>query len=1108
MLNTSSPHLITTIRFLWIASFCVVFSTQAIANTVKSASELDYPPFSIVLDDGSASGFSVELMRESLRMMGHTVTYEVRPWAEIKNDLEQGHLEALPLVGRTPEREKAFDFTTPYLKLYGAVFVRNTENAIKKVTDLSGRRVAVLKGDNAEEFLRRSHITDQLITTSSFKEAFLQLSTAEVDAVVAQRLVGLNLIEKLKLNNIKTAIAPLKELRQDFCFAVTKGNTKLLADLNEGLSIVIANKTYDRLYTKWLGILNQQKGKAYLIWITISGLFGLLIIVLLCLYFYQRIQAHKKLKASEEHLRISQLYGNIGTWEADLISKKEIWSETVTESLGFPKISEPTWDIFLQTIHPDDRDHVISITNAHINEGKKCDVEYRIIDKQGIIRWMRSIGKAEFDTNGKALKLRGTVQEITDLKIAEEKLLLISKVFSETAEGIVITDKNSIILNVNPAFCDITGYNRNEIIGQKPNILRSGKQSPEFYFHMWQTLNKHGSWQGEVWNKNKAGMLYAELLSISSIIDENNQVVNFIGIFSDITNSKKQQETLEKMAHYDVLTQLPNRALLTDRFNQALAHCKRKNSQLAVCFLDLDNFKPVNDSYGHDTGDLLLVEVASRIKKTIRNEDTVSRQGGDEFALLLGDIDSFSQCKEMLQRIIDSVSLPYFINKHSITLSASIGVTLYPGNNSDLDTLLRHADQAMYQAKLAGKNRFYQFNTEEDNQTSKKHIRLNEIKQALSNNEFSLYYQPKVNMATGEVFGAEALIRWTHPEKGLITPIHFLPVIENTELETLIGNWVINTALKQLNYWQQQGINLELSVNISSYHIQQTSFYSDLEAALALYPSINSDFLQLEILESSAFGDLALINGIIKKCMYFLGVNIALDDFGTGYSSLTHLRNLPTNTIKIDQSFVRDILDDPDDYAIIEGIIGLANSFNRNVIAEGVETTEHGLMLLIMGCKEAQGYGIAKPMPAIEIPDWLKNYRPNQEWIEFSQTSHSHTQNKIKLFRLSLNRWKARIQNNIQSSPDKLVNWPIMKQTKCQCGIWIKRMQQEKLFDHKQITKFEHLHNLLHSRAHGLFKQYQEGKIDEARAELNEFILIFEQINSLLEQTDSVFKND
>ncbi|MCK5188569.1 MAG: transporter substrate-binding domain-containing protein, partial [Methylococcales bacterium] len=410
--------------FLWILSFCLSLPTQAIANTVRSASELAYPPFSIVLDDGVASGFSVELMREALKVMGHKVTYEVSPWSIIKQNLEQGKLDALPLVGRTPEREKLFDFTFPYIKLYGAVFVRNDENDINNISDLSGRRVGVMRNDNAEEFMLREHITDQLISTSSFKDAFLQLSTGKIDAVVVQQLVGISLIDELKLNNIKTALAPLKGFRQDFCFAVTKGNKELLADLNEGLSIVIANKTYDQLHSKWLGILSRDKEEANLFWIINSSVTYFFAAILLCLYFYQQKKAHKKLKESEDHLRISQLYGNIGTWEADFITNKEIWSEAVTNTLGFPKVAEPTWDLFLETIHPEDREHVLTIINGHLNEDKACDVEYRIIDTQGKIRWMHSVGKAEFDSNGNPLKLRGTVQEITGLKIAEHEVAI------------------------------------------------------------------------------------------------------------------------------------------------------------------------------------------------------------------------------------------------------------------------------------------------------------------------------------------------------------------------------------------------------------------------------------------------------------------------------------------------------------------------------------------------------------------------------------------------------------------------------------------------------------------------------------------------------------
>ena len=310
------------------------------------------------------------------------------------------------------------------------------------------------------------------------------------------------------------------------------------------------------------------------------------------------------------------------------------------------------------------------------------------------------------------------------------------------------------------------------------------------------------------------------------------------------------------MAHYDVLTKLPNRVLLTDRFRLALAHSKRQKNLLAVCFLDLDNFKSVNDLYGHEVGDHLLIEVSRRIKSGIRDEDTVSRQGGDEFALLLGNVESIPQCEHLITRLIESLAQPYHIDEHPIFIGASVGITLFPNDGADFDTLMRHADQAMYQAKLAGRNRYHLFNAEQDHLTAEKHTQLEIIKQALSNNEFCLYYQPKVDMTTGNVFGAEALIRWNHPEKGLIPPLEFLPIIDGTKLEILIGNWVINEALTQLDYWNEQGIEIEISVNISSYHLQSPSFVADLETALALHPKVQSKYLQLEALESSALGDI------------------------------------------------------------------------------------------------------------------------------------------------------------------------------------------------------------------------------------------------------------
>jgi len=689
---------------------------------------------------------------------------------------------------------------------------------------------------------------------------------------------------------------------------------------------------------------------------------------------------------------------------------------------------------------------------------------------------------------------------ITERKGVEDKLLLSTQVFNETHEGILITSANSIIIEANPAFYRITGYSPEEVIGKKPNILSSGKQGPDFYQDMWNSLFEKGHWQGEIWNRKKKGELYAELLTISALKSKDGVTTYYVGLFTDITKSKQQQKELELIAHYDVLTQLPNRILLADRFTQAIAHSKRTESLLAVGFLDLDDFKPVNDSHGHEMGDKLLIQVAKRIKSNIRSDDTVSRLGGDEFVILLGDLDKVEQCEQMLERLVDSLSQPYLIDQQNINIGASVGATIYPLDDSDSDTLLRHADQAMYKAKLSGKNGFKLFNTKEDKQSIVKHNQLHEIQQALENNEFCLFYQPKVNMNTGKVFGFEALIRWQHPEKGLVPPLRFLPVIESSELEIQVGHWVMNEALKQLEQWEKQGLEFQVSINISSYHLQSARFISQLETALTNYPSIDASNLQLEILESSALGDIYAISNIIKASRDELGVKIALDDFGTGYSSLTHLKNLPAHTIKIDQSFIRGILDDPDDFNITDGVIGLAGSFNREVIAEGVETEEQGLILQVMGCKNAQGYGIAKPMPAQEVSDWLANYQPNKSWMAQGSKTLSIKEQKILLFSLISQHWFKQFESRMQAEPDSHMEWPKINHAKCHNGAWIDREQQLLLFDANWLDQLNQTHKLMHQLAFDLMQKYNSGDLLTAREGLAELQLDLESINKLLKQ--------
>ncbi|WP_351088111.1 EAL domain-containing protein [Shewanella sp. S1-49-MNA-CIBAN-0167] len=562
------------------------------------------------------------------------------------------------------------------------------------------------------------------------------------------------------------------------------------------------------------------------------------------------------------------------------------------------------------------------------------------------------------------------------------ELVLAAKVFTHAREGIMITDAKASIIEVNDTFTSITGYSREEAIGQTPRILQSGRQSPEFYANMWQTLLTEGYWYGEVWNRRKNNEVYGVLQTITAVRDVHGITTHYVSLATDITPMKAHQDELEHIAHYDVLTNLPNRVLLSDQLSQAMLQCRRHAQSLAVVFLDLDGFKTVNDTYGHDIGDELLIALSVRMKEALRESDSLGRIGGDEFVAVLADLIKVEDCEPVLERLLLAASDPVTVGGVIFNISASIGVTLYPRDDVDADLLMRHADQAMYMAKESGKNCYHLFDTAQDDAIKVQRESLEAIRCALDNHQFVLYYQPKVNMKIGTVVGVEALIRWQHPERGILNPIEFLPVIENNTMMIEIGEWVIDTALTQISQWQAMGFNLTVStsVNIAAVHLQQPDFTQRLTTLLAAHPNVEPRYLELEVLETSALEDVHHISTIMNDCMN-LGVNFALDDFGTGYSSLTYLRRLPASLIKIDQSFVRDMLSNADDLAIVEGVIALAKSFKRDVIAEGVETIEHGTALLQLGCELAQGYGIAKPMPASDIPAWISDWKPDASWL-------------------------------------------------------------------------------------------------------------------------------
>lgn len=537
------------------------------------------------------------------------------------------------------------------------------------------------------------------------------------------------------------------------------------------------------------------------------------------------------------------------------------------------------------------------------------------------------------------------------------------------------TDKSGIITYVNEQFCDISGYSAQELIGQNHRILNSGQHPPEFFIDMWKKVSRGQVWKGEICNRKKDGSLYWVESTIVPMYDDASQrVQKYVSIRFDVTEKRKFLETLQWQAEHDELTGLPNRFLLSKALDQAIVKAKSQPSTVAVGVLDLDGFKQINDRYGHEIGDRLLVAVADRMKHSMRIEDTVARLGGDEFVLILGVRDP-KVLESALQRLLAALSAVYIIDGIGINISASIGVTLYPNDNENADTLLRHADQAMYKAKQSGRNCFYLFDVSKDKTDKSAFDTVIRVRQALHDGELCLHYQPKISLSSGAVIGFEALLRWQHPRDGLILPQYFIPLIEQSDLIVEIGEWVIDQALSQIEQWADLGHSWSVSVNIAALHLKKENFVKSLKFLLDSHPNVLPQMLDIEITESVVIEHLSHVTQCLIACQD-LGVTFSLDDFGTGYSSLSYLKQLPTQSIKIDKSFIRDILIDKDSLGLTKAIIGLAKSFNREVIAEGVETVEHEVLLMNLGCDVAQGYGIAKPMPVEKVLSWVAKFVP------------------------------------------------------------------------------------------------------------------------------------
>ncbi|WP_417579084.1 EAL domain-containing protein [Nitrincola sp.] len=594
--------------------------------------------------------------------------------------------------------------------------------------------------------------------------------------------------------------------------------------------------------------------------------------------------------------------------------------------------------------------------------------------KDGTLFWdSTSISPLRTD-EGEISHFIAVKEDITERLRAEEQLRMVAAVFETSNEAIMVADHQGTIKVVNAAFERITGYTTDEVKGQNPSLLSSGRHDRLFYDAMWNSLHSEGCWSGEIWNRRKDGSVYPEWLSISALHDDEGQITEFVSVFSDITSRKEAEAHIRHQAYYDALTQLPNRSLLLDRLEVAISTAERDQQTISVLFIDLDRFKYVNDTLGHEYGDELLVEAATRLAGCVRESDTVARFGGDEFVVLLHNIHSDRDAALVAEKIIRQLSEPFALAGRDIIIGASIGLAMYPGESDDPDTLLRNADLAMYRAKQTGRNRFQFFTSSLQEHANTLMEMEQDLRLALENGQLEIYYQPLVRAQSGRVTGVEALLRWHHPTLGMVSPDQFIPLAEDTGLIGPIGQWVLETACQQVSQWQQQGLKLYLSVNISGRQ-RDLGMDAPLLRRILMQAKLPAEQLVLEITEGMLLDNSdETIAWLQSFCD--LGVHLAIDDFGTGYSALSYLKRFPIDTLKIDQGFVRDLTLDNEDALLVEAIISMARSLKLRLIAEGVETEEQRHVLFSLGCEFLQGYYFAKPMPATSLVTWMANYQP------------------------------------------------------------------------------------------------------------------------------------
>jgi diguanylate cyclase (GGDEF)-like protein/PAS domain S-box-containing protein len=694
--------------------------------------------------------------------------------------------------------------------------------------------------------------------------------------------------------------------------------------------------------------------------------------------FMEEVRAVEKVEFSEQRLHMTLKAARAGAWQWDRESGRAIWSREHFLMFDYQPSDQPVSnDEWRSRIHPDDLDDVESAVHRAIDKGVAMDIEYRVRLPLKGERWMQSRGNAIRDEHGEVTGMVGIVLDVTDRRRNEDRLRLSAAVIDATRDGVMVTDLEPSIRSVNRAFCEITGYTEEEVIGQQPRMLDSGRHGPGLQERIVEQLRDIGHWQGELWIRDKSGGVHPEWTTVNAVRDEDGRPQHYVALFTDVSRLKQTEERLQRLAHYDPLTDLPNRLLAQSRLDHLLKRADPDQDRLAVLFIDLDGFKTVNDSLGHALGDRLLVAIAQRFDAQLGERHTLARLGGDEFLLVIESIDSPAEAALVAQNLLQVFDEPFELpGGHEVYASASVGVALFPSDGRESGELIRNSDAAMYQAKANGRST-YQFYTTELTRSANERLALHgQLRRALVNGEFDLHYQPLMRVSDGAVVGVEALVRWFPPGEAMVLPGRFISVTEETGLILPLGDWVLRTACRQMKQWQEKGLGgLRLAVNLSARQLQQPGVVWQLQDVLE-ETGLDATALELELTESSLMegGEQAVDTLVALRA---LGVTLAIDDFGTGYSSLAYLKRFPVHTLKIDRSFVEDLSGQSSEAEIAAAIIALSRSLRLEVLAEGVERIEQLAFLQDHGCTYYQGFLVSRPLPADKMESWLRQHMCN-----------------------------------------------------------------------------------------------------------------------------------